>query len=151
MMVCQTFFMALSHSCNLVVYCLSNPRIRTRLYMQFLHGKPTNSNPATSPTFAMQTLPTLVGYGRPTIPSEEMNPNNRNGSVPLLSDAKHSQNDLLNTNAIKQRPSLEKSSSRSTQQSDLYAKCEEAMFGSIIASTATTSLNNSFSRRSNSF
>ena len=150
MMLCQTLFMALSHSLNLVVYCLSNPRIRKSLCMKFVPGKPTTYTQSTTATFAMQTLPKLVGYRRPIIPSKETNPTNRNGSLPLLSEVRHSKNDLLNANAIKERPSLEKSFSRSTQQSELYATCEESMFGSIITSTATTSLENSFSRRSNS-
>ena len=149
-LLCQTLLLATSHSCNLLIYCLSNPRFRKRLYMKLLHRQANESSQSNTPTFALQTIPQRVGYRRPIIPSRDMHQINRNTSCSLPSKLRHSQDDRLNTTNPQGRHSLKKTSSKSTQSSQLNVEYSELTFGSIITCTTAVSCEKSLKGRSNS-
>ena len=56
LLLCQTLLMATSHSCNLLVYCMSNPAFRRKLYIRILRKQGSISSISNTPTVALHNL-----------------------------------------------------------------------------------------------
>ena len=61
-MLCQTLLLAISHSCNLLIYCMSNPAFRKKLYVRILQKQPSISSISNTPTIALHNLSQRIGY-----------------------------------------------------------------------------------------
>ena len=61
-MLCQNLLLATSHSCNLLVYCLSNPAFRKKLYVKLMRKQSSDSSFSNSPTVALHNLSQRRGY-----------------------------------------------------------------------------------------
>ena len=66
----QTVLLATSHSCNLVIYCLSNPAFRKKLYRKLLCRQSTGSSLTSTLAGALLLAPLRVGRRKALQPSD---------------------------------------------------------------------------------